>query len=163
MSADREILSVSASPVRRWAGILTLAVLALLLAWVALAGTAPIAVSILLLAAAAGAAWIAVRFHRATGTRLILTSDGLRTGDGEVLAEVGNIERIERGAFAFKPSNGFLVRLKTPGPRRWEPGLWWRAGTHVGVGGALPSGQARALAELLQAAETGALPDVGKT
>jgi hypothetical protein len=56
---------------------------------------------------------------------------------------------VERGAFAFKPSNGFLVRLDKPLGRGWAPGLWWRLGRLLGVGGVTSASQSKAMAEIL--------------
>jgi len=87
------------------------------------------------------------RLRRATAHRLELTDEGLRDTSGRVLARWDDIEKVERGAFAFKPSNGFLIVLKTRGSRVWAPGLWWRIGRRVGVGGVTPQRASRFLAE----------------
>lgn len=159
MTEERVILTVTASPFRRWSGVTALVLLGALLMWIAFAGTAPILVVLALLLGAGGALWGAFKLHEATSVGLELTKSGLRTTDGQVLAAVGDIERVDKGAFAFKPSNGFLVRLKTPVRRGWAPGLWWRGGTFLGIGGVLPPGQTRAMAELLLAADKGELPE----
>ena len=65
------------------------------------------------------------------------------------MARLEAVEGVERGAFAFKPSNGFLLRLSAPGPRAWSPGIWWRLDRRVGVGGVLRAGEARAAADLM--------------
>jgi hypothetical protein len=57
---------------------------------------------------------------------------------------------VARGALAFKPSNGFPVTLRARGPFVWEPGLWWRIGRRVGVGGVTPGTPARFMAERMQ-------------
>jgi hypothetical protein len=41
-----------------------------------------------------------------------------------VLARIDEIASLDRGTFAFKPSNGFLLRLSRKGTRVWRPGLW---------------------------------------
>ncbi len=102
----------------------------------------------------------AEKMRRATEARIELTRRVLRSSTGDVLANVENIRTVERGAFAFKPSNGFLVRLSKPeGAGAWQPGLWWRRGTFVGVGGVVPGGQSRAMAEVLTALTLDMLPD----
>ncbi len=95
--------------------------------------------------------WQAVRLWRATALGIELTPDVVRDTSGRVLAEVAQIRRLERGVFAFKPSNGFLIRLAAPGAFVWAPGLWWRVGTRVGVGGVTPAWQSRHMAETLAA------------
>ena len=57
---------------------------------------------------------------------------------------------MDRGAFAFKPSNGFMLKLSRKGPFAWEPGIWWRIGRRVGVGGVTPGTPAKVMAEMIQ-------------
>ena len=92
---------------------------------------------------------------RATGDSIELTRTELRTGSGRVLTPVANVREVDRGAFAFKPSNGFLVKLKEPQGKGWAPGLWWQRGRMIGVGGVVPGGQSRAMAEMLKAMSDG--------
>ncbi len=99
----------------------------------------------------------ALRLWRATEDSLVLTRTELRTGSGRVLTEVKNVVGVDRGAFAFKPSNGFLVTLKEPSGAGWAPGLWWQRGRYIGVGGVVRGGEARGMAELLVAAKDGTL------
>lgn len=159
VAGDEVIIAVGAAPTKRWFGIFTMVALGGLVLWVAFAGGAPLAWQAAMIAAGLGALWFAVRLHAATAERLVLTRDGLRTESGTLLAAVDDIAKVDRGAFAFRPSNGFLVRLKSRGARGWAPGLWWRVGPYLGVGGVLPQGQARAMAELLTALQAGVLPE----
>ena len=101
---------------------------------------------------------LAHRSYQATARDLILTRRGLYDSTGEELARIDDIVSVDRGFFAFKPSNGFLLRRKTPGPRRWLPGLWWRMGTRVGVGGATNGKAAREMADLIMLLQKGMLP-----
>ena len=162
MTEDKnQILAVlTASQPRRWLGISMLITLGLLLIWTSFAAAGAFvwqaAFLVFGLASLAGAE----RMRRATEARIELTRDVLRSSTGEVLARVENISRVERGAFAFKPSNGFLVRLHAPeGKGAWRPGLWWRRGTFLGVGGVVPGGKSRAMAEVLTALTLDMLPD----
>lgn len=93
---------------------------------------------------------LGVRMHASTALGLELTADVLRDSAGTILARLDEIEAIDRGIFAFKPSNGFLLRLSRPQPRRWAPGLWWRMGRRVGVGGVTPRHQTKFMAEVIQ-------------
>ena len=106
---------------------------------------------VFLLALGAGALWLAWRTALATRTSIELTSAGLRDGEGRILAPLARIVAVERGVFAFKPSNGFLVRLSAPAERSWQPGVWWRFGRRLGVGGVTPSAQGRMMADALMA------------
>lgn len=92
---------------------------------------------------------LAERLRRASLLGLILTETELRDTNGTVLTTLDNIESVDRGTLAFKPSNGFLLRLKTSGPRGWSPGVWWRFSKRIGVGGVTPSGPAKFMAEMI--------------
>jgi len=97
------------------------------------------------------AIWLAARMWQATQYHIELTEDELRSSDGNVIARVDDIKSIDRGFFAFKPSNGFLIKTKTPASRIWQPGLWWRFGRQIGIGGVTPGSQSRAMSEILAA------------
>lgn len=151
------LIAVAPSPARRWMGVLSLAGLGLLtlrLAFEAEGFWQVFFVGVAILALLA-----AERLRKATADQIELTRTELRTGSGRVLTSVENVNLIERGAFAFKPSNGFLVRLHAPVDRGWAPGLWWQRGRLLGIGGVLPGGQTRAMAELLTALKQGTLPE----
>lgn len=103
-----------------------------------------------------GALWLSYRVWRATEGALRLTDRGLEDAGGMLVAGYENIASVDRGVFAFKPSNGFLLRLKTPVARRWEPGLWWQFGRRIGVGGVTSAGPAKAMAEQIALTLSGA-------
>ncbi len=90
---------------------------------------------------------LAERLRRATRLSIELTETELRDNTGTTLAVMEDIKGVERGVFALKPSNGFTLILKNKKPRAWAPGLWWRLGRRVGVGGVTSAGQAKFMAE----------------
>ena len=92
---------------------------------------------------------LADRMRRATSLSIIMTEEGLYESTGHEICRIEDITGIDRGALAFKPSNGFLIRTRKPGPFGWAPGLWWRLGRSIGVGGATPAGQAKFMSEML--------------
>ncbi|MDC1228159.1 hypothetical protein N8Z63_00280 [Octadecabacter sp.] len=102
---------------------------------------------VFLIALGAGTLVVAERLRRATMLGLIMTETDLRDTSGQILTTLGNIKSVDRGAFAFKPSNGFVLRLHKSAPRVWAPGLWWRFSTRIGVGGVTPAGPAKYMAE----------------
>ncbi|MEX3014309.1 hypothetical protein [Gymnodinialimonas hymeniacidonis] len=93
--------------------------------------------------------WLAVAMWRASSRVIALTRTELREVDGRVLTTVENIERVDRGIFAFKPAGGFLVKLKAPVGRVYAPGLWWRAGRTLAVGGVTKRAEAKEVADLI--------------
>ncbi|MEG3661045.1 hypothetical protein [Celeribacter halophilus] len=150
-------LNVTPSPMRRVSAVAMLGVLGILLLRVALGPEALGAGWVaMLLVFAAAVFWVSWRLWEATACRLVLTEEelveeGLDGARGRVLCRLDDIAGVERGTFAFKPSNGFMIRLKTPASRVWAPGLWWRFGKRVGVGGVTPAGQGKAMADVIAA------------
>ena len=159
MSDGEILMTATSSPARRWAAIAMMTTLAGLLFSLALADPTTPAWRFGFAGVGLLSFWGATAVWQGTRDRLELTREVLRTGRGEILARVADVKSVDRGAFAFKPSNGFLVTTRAPGPRRWVPGLWWRTGRRVGVGGTLPSGETRAMAEVLTALSQGLLPE----
>lgn len=143
------IAVVEASAFRRWMAVATLAGISVLLIYSATL-TGPSAI-LKLSAVVLGvfALVIAQRLYRATRHRIELTSDGLRDSSGVTIAALDEIASLDRGFLAFKPSNGFVLRIHAPTVRSWRPGLWWRFGRRVGVGGVVPGHQARVMADRL--------------
>ena len=148
---DDEVLAVvQASAMRRGLGVAMLALLGALLLWLAVVRPPAAPTWQLFLVLVGGVSlWGAYRMWLATAQTVELTRDGLRSTDGEVIAPLEQIESVDRGMFAFKPSNGFILRLKSAASPRWRPGLWWRLGRRVGVGGVTPGAQGKAMADTL--------------
>ncbi len=152
MTMNGEVLAqVSASAPRRVMGVGMLMTVGAVLIYVALARPPSIPWLLFLVVVGLGALWIAMRMWNATQHSLELTETELRCSDGTLIAKVDDIEAVDRGFFAFKPSNGFLIRTRTGADRRWYPGLWWRTGNRIGVGGVTPGGQSKAMSEILAA------------
>ncbi|WP_121064126.1 hypothetical protein [Chachezhania antarctica] len=148
---DEVIARIDVAPGRRWLGVGMIGLLAALLVYLAMSIPFHLPRQLGLLAAGGLAFWLAMAMHRSTSVSIELTGTQLRDGSGMVLAEIADIVAVERGVLAFKPSNGFLVRTASKQARAWKPGLWWRLGRRVGVGGVLSAGQTKAMADTLAA------------
>ncbi len=148
------LTSLRASPTRRFIGTVTIAALGLLLLWLAVDHAGPLFWRVLLGAVGVVGVWCGFGLWRATSGAIVLKPEGLFTEDDTPLVLLDEIEAVERGAFALKPSNGFSVKLKQPGSFGWAPGMYWRLGRRLGVGGVTSPGEAKAIAELLQALHT---------
>lgn len=148
----RVLASITPSAPRR---VFAVAVMATLGVTVVLSGFSLAAGSlgfrVLLILFGLASLYLTVRLFTATARGLVLTEEALRDTDGRLVAPVAGIAAVERGAFAFKPSNGFVLTLKSPLPRGWEPGLWWRIGRRVGVGGTVSGAEGRRMADVLAA------------
>lgn len=144
------ICTLTPSPVRRVVAVVVLAAVGLLPIWVLL--TAPPAHPgwmLFLLGVGAGMLWLTVRLWQATDKAIVLTRAGLFDSDGTCIAPLADIVAVDRGVFAFKPSGGFALRLSRAPGRGWAPGLWWRVGRQLGVGGVTPNAQGRAMADMI--------------
>lgn len=149
MKEEQVIAVLEASPLRRWVGLGTLVTTSLLVVWMALSADTGPALQAGALVLGAVLLWVADRFRQATALRIELTDGGLFESDGTCIARLQDIVSVERGALAFKPSNGFLIRTLSVGDRVWRPGMWWRIGSKIGVGGVTPVSQARFMADKL--------------
>jgi len=148
---DDVVATVSASAPRRMLGIFVLAALGGMLIYAGLMQPPAAMVWQLILIAAGGVIlFMAERMRRASVVTLELTRDVLRESSGTVLVRVDQIDTVNRGVFAFKPSNGFVLVTRHPQPRHWSPGLWWRVGRRIGVGGVTPPAQTKFMAEMIQ-------------
>lgn len=96
-----------------------------------------------------GIIYLGEQMRKATLKSVLLTSEGLFSSDGTKIVGVENVKSIDRGVFAFKPSNGFTVLMHEKQPRVWQPGLWWRYGKRIGVGGVVQASQTKSMAEIL--------------
>ena len=149
---DSEVLAiVRASAPRRWLAVSLMASLGLLLLWVAISTPPTLGWQIFLIAMGAGSLWLADRLRRATANWLELTRDGLRDNTGQIVIAMDQIRQVERGMFAFKPSNGFLIHGSEPMAKAWEPGLWWRFGKRVAIGGVTAASQTKFMSEIIAA------------
>ncbi len=148
---DKVLTVVEASSVRRWMGVIMLGGLGGLVIYVALVAPPKLGWQVFLIVVGTLSLWMAEKMRRATEHRIELTETELRSSDGQVLALVSEIESIDRGVFALKPSNGFMVRTSARQSRAWRPGLWWRMGRRIGVGGVTSAGQTKAMSEVLSA------------
>ena len=138
---------VDVAPARRTLALIVTGGLGVLLIWLGFSSLAGFVGRMVLIAMGVFMVVLTIRMRSAAERALVLTDDGIFQDDGEVVARMEDIASIDRGAFAIKPSNGFSVRLKQPAPRAWRPGLWWRLGRRVGVGGIVSAGAAKFMAE----------------
>lgn len=150
----QEVLArISPHPIRRTLAVGFSGLLGLILIYIAAASPPRDLVWLaFLVVMGAGMLWLSWRQWQATARTLELTREELReTGDGgRVLARMDDVVAVDRGFFAFKPASGFRVRLKEKRPRAYAPGLWWRSGRTLMVGGATSGAEAKTVADLMK-------------
>jgi hypothetical protein len=149
---DTPLISVKPSPPRLWFSVLSLSVLGALMLWIALAHppAAPAWRAVLLVGGAA-IGWGGLSLLRLRERALMLTEAALIDSREGEICRIDDIAQVNRGVFAAKPARGFALRLARRGRRRWVPGLWWRIGRSVGVGGMTSAAETRVMAEMIEA------------
>lgn len=145
---DEVLARMMASPARRIFGLVVLGGLGVLLIRMSLFGASG---WIDLLVGAMGVAALAVGWalFKATARCVELRESGLYDTDGTCLAAMEDIQRVDRGVFAFKPSNGFLMRTYSSQSLIWRPGLYWRLGRRLGVGGITRASEGKQMADII--------------
>ncbi|WP_116132016.1 hypothetical protein [Tropicimonas sp. IMCC34043] len=151
--SDGILARLHVSPPRRWLGVVIVFGLGGLLCALALLDPVSLVIRGGMLGLGALVIWLGTRLALLGGRGLELTAEELREASGRRIASVARIAAVDRGALALKPSNGFLLHLSEPEPGgiAWAPGLWWRIGRRVGVGGLASAAEARGMAEILAA------------
>jgi hypothetical protein len=147
---DDPIATLTPAPLRRALSFSVLFALGVMLVY--LAFTVPgagVLTRAVLVVGGIGAIVLADKQRRATSLSIVMTATGLYESTGREICQLDDITGIDRGAFAFKPSNGFLIRTKSSGARAWAPGLWWRLGRRIGIGGVVPASQAKLMSDAI--------------
>lgn len=149
---ETPLITLRPSPPRLWFSVLSLGMLGALMVWIALAHPpADLAWRVLLLVGGGAIGWGAYRIVRLQDRALVLTQDTLTDTAAGLICRVDEIEALNRGVFAVKPARGFALTLARRGPRMWVPGLWWRIGRSVGVGGMTGAAETKMMAEMIEA------------
>jgi hypothetical protein len=155
---NNALCTLTPSPARRIIAVGSLSLVALLLLWVGVTSPpADLGWWAFLVGTGCIMLWFAWLLWQATARRLILTRDGVFDSTGTCLARLDEVVQVEHGVFAFKPSGGFVIVLTRAPGRDWAPGLWWRLGRRVGVGGVTPNAQGKVMAEMIVLAQSGNL------
>lgn len=150
--SENVIANIEASAPRRVIAIAILAGLGALLIYLALSTPAELSWKGFLVLLGGLSLWLAESMRQATQSALKLTENGLFDTNGEELASIDEIASVSRGMMAMKPSSGFTLVLKSKkSPARWRPGLWWRLGSRVGVGGVAAGHQTKPAAQMIEA------------
>ncbi|QPM89188.1 hypothetical protein [Pseudooceanicola algae] len=147
---DEVLARIDASPARRFFGVGVLVLLAVAVGNIAMMpDSASFGRRIPLFAVAAVLVFGAWSMSKATALGLEYTAQGLRDSSGRMIAPEALILSVDRGTFAFKPSNGFVLRLSSAPGLMFRPGLYWRIGKRAGIGGVLRGAETRAMADMI--------------
>ena len=151
ISKSEVLAEVRVHAARRWCVAALAAVCATLLIWNAIARVDFWYLQVVLSALGLLSACLCYHLSRTGGGAVLLTPEALVDDRGRVLVQIADLARVERGLFAFKPTNGFLLRTNSIGPSGWQFGVWWRLGRRIGIGGMTPAAETKAMALELEA------------
>lgn len=145
------LLTLEMSQLRRFLVVLALMLVAagLVNAGVMREGVDPVSRVVIAIVAlvAVVTAW---QVWTATAISIELTENGLRQSDGRQICSFDEVADISRGLAVTRPANGFALLLRERRPFAWVPGLWWRMGRKVGVGGMTSKMRTRMMAEAIE-------------
>lgn len=153
--ADSAIVEVRRPATARWA---LLAAIAALTGIFLTLGLRDGAVIMGILAIPTALAGIAV--YRAKSMVVRFDGEAVFDDTGFVLCRIDQIVKVERGLGPLNPSSGFVIRTHEPQGSGWSPGLWWRFGRRIGIGGATSARAGRNMASAIDLVRSGALDDM---
>lgn len=153
---DSAIVEVRRPAAARWSLLAAICALTGIFLWLGLRDGAVI---MGVLAIPTGLVGVAVFLAKGLAVRF----DGQAVFDdtGRVLCRIDQIEKVERGLAPLSPSSGFVIRTFASQPGGWSPGLWWRFGRRIGIGGATSAKAGRNMASAIDLVRSGALDDGG--
>lgn len=147
---QKVIAEIKASPLRRYVSVGVMFLAGALLVY---AGTVGAEGSLLWKVTLVGLGIVillfAERFRVSTSLSVFLTEAGLHDSTGRVLCGLDDILTLDKSAFSLKPNDGFLIKLKSPPGRAYVPGMWWRFGRFLGVGGVTQKNHTKFVADYL--------------
>ena len=146
---DEVVAVIAVSVVRRWLGVGILVSIGVMALYVAFAAAPDFAGQAFLVSVGLLSLWVADKMRRATELWIELTPSELRDSSGKLIAKVEDIQKLESGFLAFKPSNGFLISTASSQSWVWLPGVWWRFGRRIGIGGVTPASQTKGMAQII--------------
>ena len=137
---------------RRWFGVFSLGLPALIIGALLVQGAITSLISTVILLVVAGVfGWSAYRMATVPAKGIVFDGKSLETEDGLVLAKMDEIVDVQTSIFAMKPTNGFTLILNSTSKMPTRPGIFWRQGRHMGVGGLLRASEAKSIGKAIQA------------
>ncbi len=74
---------------------------------------------------------------------------GIFNLDESIICKIENIKKIDVSPYTFKSANGFIIFQKTKGSFKIVPGLYWRAGKRISIGGLISKNESKFLSSTL--------------
>ncbi|MEO0359341.1 MAG: hypothetical protein AAF386_13850 [Pseudomonadota bacterium] len=148
MMIDGNIL-LMVSPLRRIFALGALALLSGLCLYLVFNAPFSFGITVIGSLIALGAFWAFAKMYQGTRLAVELRDDGMYLTDGRCLAAMDQIVRVDRGTFSIKPTNGFTLILRDKAAFEFVPGLYWRSGRKLGLGGVTAPHMGKMMSEAL--------------
>ena len=79
----------------------------------------------------------------------LINEQGLFNLDKSPICKMHEIDRVDASPYTFKSANGFIIILKTKNSFESVPGLYWKLGKRISIGGLVSKNESKFLAGLL--------------
>ena len=79
----------------------------------------------------------------------LINEQGLFNLDKSPICKMHEIDRVDASPYTFKSANGFIIILKTKNSFESVPGLYWKVGKRISIGGLVSKNESKFLSGLL--------------
>ena len=86
---------------------------------------------------------------RYSNVGFLINEIGLFNLDKSLICKIEDIEKVDVSPYTFKAANGFIVLLKTKNSFKAIPGLYWRLGKRISIGGLISKSESKFLSGTL--------------
>ena len=75
----------------------------------------------------------------------LLNQEGIFNLDNSIVCRIEDIETIDTSPYTFRSANGFIVFLRERSTFKIVPGLYWRLGNRISIGGLVSKAESKFL------------------
>ena len=93
--------------------------------------------------------WLKRFLNRYSKIGFLINELGMFNLDESLIFKMDEIERIDVSPYTFKSANGFIILLKTKSSFKFIPGLYWRLGNRISIGGLVSKNESKFLSTTL--------------
>ena len=89
--------------------------------------------------------WFRRFLSRYSKIGFVISTDGLFDLNMDLICTIDDIKKIDVSPYTFKSANGFIILLKTKSSFKSIPGLYWRVGKRISIGGLVSKNESKLL------------------
>ncbi len=93
--------------------------------------------------------WLRKFLNHYSKIGFLINKVGLFDLNENIICKIDDIKRIDASPYTFKSANGFLILLDTKSSFKSIPGLYWRYGHRISIGGLVSKHESKYLAGIL--------------